>query len=372
MPTAIRPSPRPMCWRCSPIRRGASTWAMSAITRWATCWPASAGCRALRCSTRWAGTRSACRPKMRRWRRRSIPAPGPAQNIAAMREQLQRIGFALDWSRELATCEPDYYGQEQALFLDLMEAGLVTRKESEVNWDPVDMTVLANEQVIDGKGWRSGAPVERRKLSQWFLKITDFAEELLEGLDGARPVARQGPADAGELDRQEPGPAILLPPGRRACPAARATSRCSPPAPTRSSARASSPFRPAIRLPRRLPQSGPKSPSSSPRRRAGGTSAAEIETAEKLGFDTGLEVVHPFDANWRLPVWIANFVLMDYGTGALYGVPGARRPRLRVRDQISSADPPRRRRRRRLAPRRRSPRPRPTPASRSIRNSSTA
>ena len=125
-------------------------------------------------------------------------------NIATMRAQLKRLGFALDWSRELATCEPDYYGHEQALFLDLFEAGLVYRKESEVNWDPVDMTVLANEQVIDGRGWRSGALVERRKLNQWFLKITDFAEELLDGLDDARPLARQGPADAGELDRQEP------------------------------------------------------------------------------------------------------------------------------------------------------------------------
>src|SRR4051795_13362007 len=104
-------------------------------------------------------------------------------NIATMRAQLKRLGFALDWSRELAPCEPDYYGHEQGMFLDLMEAGLVTRKESEVNWDPVDMTVLANEQVIDGKGWRSGAAVERRKLSQWFLKITDFADELLDGLE---------------------------------------------------------------------------------------------------------------------------------------------------------------------------------------------
>src|SRR5690349_2891536 len=110
------------------------------------------------------------------------PGTWTRANIAAMREQLKRIGFALDWSRELATCEPDYYGHEQALFLDLMEAGLVYRKESEVNWDPVDMTVLANEQVIDGKGWRSGATVERKKLSQWFLKITDFADDLLEGL----------------------------------------------------------------------------------------------------------------------------------------------------------------------------------------------
>ena len=105
-------------------------------------------------------------------------------NIRAMREQLKRIGFALDWGREFATCDPAYYGHEQALFLDLFEAGLVYRKESEVNWDPVDMTVLANEQVIDGKGWRSGATVERRKLNQWFLKITDFADDLLEGLKG--------------------------------------------------------------------------------------------------------------------------------------------------------------------------------------------
>src|SRR5919112_1907695 len=105
-------------------------------------------------------------------------------NIRAMREQLKQIGFALDWSRELATCDPAYYGHEQALFLDLFAAGLVYRKESEVNWDPVDMTVLANEQVIDGRGWRSGAPVERRKLAQWFLKITEFADDRLEGLGG--------------------------------------------------------------------------------------------------------------------------------------------------------------------------------------------
>src|SRR6476660_1790916 len=110
------------------------------------------------------------------------PGTWTRANIDTMREQLKRIGFALDWSRELATCDPAYYGHEQALFLDLFAAGLVYRKESEVNWDPVDMTVLANEQVIDGKGWRSGAAVERRKLNQWFLKITDFAEELLDGL----------------------------------------------------------------------------------------------------------------------------------------------------------------------------------------------
>src|SRR3954452_24311435 len=115
--------------------------------------------------------------------RKVHPGTWTRANIATMRDQLKRIGFALDWSREFATCDPDYYGHEQALFLDLFDAGLVYRKESEVNWDPVDMTVLANEQVIDGKGWRSGATVERRKLSQWFLKITDFADDLLEGLE---------------------------------------------------------------------------------------------------------------------------------------------------------------------------------------------
>ncbi|MFM9935914.1 MAG: class I tRNA ligase family protein, partial [Novosphingobium sp.] len=110
------------------------------------------------------------------------PGGWTRSNIANMKAQLKRLGFALDWSRELATCEPEYYGHEQALFLDLYAANLVYRKESTVNWDPVDMTVLANEQVIDGRGWRSGALVEKRKLNQWFLKITDFADELLEGL----------------------------------------------------------------------------------------------------------------------------------------------------------------------------------------------
>ncbi|GAA3258087.1 hypothetical protein GCM10020258_18860 [Sphingomonas yabuuchiae] len=110
------------------------------------------------------------------------PGGWTRDNIATMKAQLKRLGFALDWTREIATCEPDYYGHEQALFLDLYAGGLVYRKESAVNWDPVDMTVLANEQVIDGRGWRSGALVEKRKLNQWFLKITDFADELLEGL----------------------------------------------------------------------------------------------------------------------------------------------------------------------------------------------
>ena len=249
------------------------------------------------------------------------PGAWTRENIATMRRQLQRIGFALDWSRELATCEPDYYGHEQALFLDLMDAGLVTRKESEVNWDPVDMTVLANEQVIDGRGWRSGAPVERKKLSQWFLKITDFAEELLEGLgslenwpDKVRLMQEnwigksQGLQFCFRLATSMPG---------GTCDIDVFTTR--PDTIFGASFVAISPGHP---IAEELAADRPEVAEFNARARAGGTSAAEIETAEKLGIDTGLEVVHPFDENWRLPVWIANFVLMDYGTGALYGVPG--------------------------------------------------
>jgi leucyl-tRNA synthetase len=249
------------------------------------------------------------------------PGAWTRENIATMRRQLQRIGFALDWSRELATCEPDYYGQEQALFLDLMEAGFVTRKESEVNWDPVDMTVLANEQVIDGKGWRSGAPVERKKLSQWFLKITDFAEDLLEGLgkldqwpDKVRLMQEnwigksQGLQFCFRLASSVPG---------GICDVEVFTTR--PDTIFGASFVAISPGHPIAEA---LAADRPEVAEFIAKAQAGGTSAAEIETAEKLGFDTGLEVVHPFDQNWRLPLWIANFVLMDYGTGALYGVPG--------------------------------------------------
>ncbi|RST29747.1 leucine--tRNA ligase [Sphingomonas ginkgonis] len=248
--------------------------------------------------------------------RKVHPGDWTRANIATMRDQLKRIGFALDWSRELATCEPDYYGHEQALFLDLFAAGLVTRKESEVNWDPVDMTVLANEQVIDGRGWRSGALVERRKLSQWFLKITDFAEELLDGLgsldqwpDKVRLMQenwigksrglqfRFRLADnSGDIEVFTTRPDTIF----------------------GASFVAISPGHPIAEA---LAAARPDVAEFVAKARAGGTSAAEIETAEKLGFDTGIEVVHPLDSGWRLPVWIANFVLMDYGTGALFGVP---------------------------------------------------
>jgi leucyl-tRNA synthetase len=237
-----------------------------------------------------------------------------------MRDQLKRLGFALDWDRELATCEPDYYGHEQALFLDLMDAGLVTRKESEVNWDPVNMTVLANEQVIDGKGWRSHAPVERRKLSQWFLKITQFADELLEGLktldqwpDKVRLMQENwiGKSRGLQFCFRLAGTA----PGG-ACDIEVFTTR--PDTIFGASFVALSPGHP---LAEALAAERPEVANFLAKCAAGGTSEADIETAEKLGFDTGLEVHHPFDPEWRLPVWIANFVLMEYGAGALYGVP---------------------------------------------------
>ncbi|GLR46778.1 leucine--tRNA ligase [Sphingomonas astaxanthinifaciens] len=244
------------------------------------------------------------------------PGSWTRSNIATMRGQLKRLGFALDWSRELATCEPDYYGHEQALFLDLFAAGLVFRRESEVNWDPVDMTVLANEQVIDGRGWRSGALVERRKLNQWFLRITDFAEELLEGLDTldhwpdkVRLMQENWIGKSRGLQfrfqRPEGGEVEVF------------TTR--PDTIFGASFVAISPGHPIAEA---LAAERPDVADFIALAKQGGTTAAEIETAEKLGFDTGLTVTHPLDPDWQLPVWIANFVLMDYGTGALFGVPG--------------------------------------------------
>jgi len=241
-------------------------------------------------------------------------------NIRTMREQLKQLGFALDWSREFATCDPAYYGQEQALFLDLFDAGLVYRKESEVNWDPVDMTVLANEQVIDGCGWRSGAPVERRKLAQWFLKITDFADELLEGLgsldqwpDKVRLMQENwiGKSKgmqfrfrlAEKVDGIDDVEVFTTRPDTIFGASFIALAADHP-------------------IARALAATDAKAAAFIAECKAGGTSAAEIETQEKKGFKTAVEVVHPLDPDWRLPVYIANFVLMDYGTGAIFGVPG--------------------------------------------------
>ncbi|GGE02625.1 leucine--tRNA ligase [Tsuneonella deserti] len=236
-------------------------------------------------------------------------------NIAHMKSQLKRLGFALDWSREFATCDPEYYGHEQALFLKLYEAGLVYRKESEVNWDPVDMTVLANEQVIDGKGWRSGAAIERRKLSQWFLKITQFAEELLEGLGALdqwpdKVLLMQenwigkskGLQFSFDLSNGDSLPVYTTRPDTIFGATFVAVAPDHPVAQGVAAMNCD-----AARFIEQV--------------KRGGTTAAELETAEKLGFDTGIGAKHPFTGAY-LPVFIANFVLMDYGTGAIMAVPG--------------------------------------------------
>ena len=244
------------------------------------------------------------------------PGEWTRSNIAAMRGQLQRLGFALDWSRELATCDPGYYGHEQALFLDLMAAGLVYRKQSAVNWDPVDMTVLANEQVIDGRGWRSGAPVERRQLSQWFLKITDFADELLDGLAGLDAW----PDKVRLMQENWIGKSQGLRFTFRVADGSDAfdvfTTR--PDTLFGASFAAVAPDHP---LAKRLSEVDLELAAFSAACLATGTAAAEIETQEKMGFDTGLRVVHPLDTSLTLPVFVANFVLMDYGTGAIFGCP---------------------------------------------------
>ena len=248
------------------------------------------------------------------------PSGWTRANIATMRKQLKRLGFALDWSREFATCEPDYYGHEQALFLDLLEAGLVYRKESEVNWDPVDMTVLANEQVIDGRGWRSGAAVERRKLSQWFLKITDFAEDLLDGLASLD----QWPDKVRLMQENWIGKSRGLQFGfKLISPIAKLSEvdvfTTRPDTIFGASFVAIAAGHP---LAAALASTDPEAAAFIASCKLGGTTAAEIETAEKRGYDTGATVAHPLDPDWTLPVYIANFVLMDYGTGAIFGVPG--------------------------------------------------
>ena len=237
-------------------------------------------------------------------------------NIAAMKAQLKRLGLSIDWSRELATCEPDYYGHEQALFLDLMAAGLVTRKESSVNWDPVDMTVLANEQVIDGKGWRSGATVERRKLSQWFLKITDFAEELLEGLG----TLDQWPEKVRVMQENWIGKSQGLE-FRFKFPASDDSIAVFTTRPDTLFGASFVAIAPDHPLAEQLAANAPELSEFIASCRASGTAQAELDTAEKLGFNTGLSVEHPLDPDWHLPVWVVNYVLMDYGTGAIFGCP---------------------------------------------------
>lgn len=247
------------------------------------------------------------------------PGEWTMSNIATMREQLKSIGLAYDWSREFATCTAEYYQHEQAFFLKMLEAGIAYRKESWVNWDPVDNTVLANEQVVDGCGWRSGAPVEKRQLSQWFLNISGSAEELLESLNSLQQwpdkvrtmqekwigksegaivnfVSGVNWPNPGSIDVYTTRPDTLY--GMSFCAIA-----------------AQHPLAQA------LAKDNPALQAFITECDALGTSEEALEKAEKKGVDTGLTVQHPFDRTRLHPIYVANFVLMDYGTGAVFGCP---------------------------------------------------
>lgn len=241
-------------------------------------------------------------------------------NIATMRDQLKLLGLSLDWSREFATCDPEYYGKQQAWFLELYRRGLVYRKDGVVNWDPVDNTVLANEQVIDGRGWRSGALIEKRKLNQWFLRITDYADDLIDGLkdldrwpDKVRLMQENwiGRSKglqmtwkwAGEVPAASPDGLEIY------------TTR--PDTLFGASFMGIAPDHPIAKA---LAEANPEVAAFVAECRKGGTSQADIDQAEKIGWDTGLKAVHPFTGA-QVPVWIANFILSEYGTGAIFACP---------------------------------------------------
>ena len=249
------------------------------------------------------------------------PGDWTRSNIAAMRDQLKLLGLSLDWSREFATCDPEYYGRQQAWFLELFRRGLVFRKEGTVNWDPVDATVLANEQVIDGRGWRSGAVVEKRKLSQWFLKITAYADDLIDGLkelEGRWPEKVRlmqenwiGRSKGLEMTWRFAGqPPMGFEDGISVY-----TTR--PDTLFGASFIGLAPDHP---LSVQIAEADPAAAAFVAECRKGGASQADIEQAEKIGFDTGWKVIHPFDGR-EVGVWIANFILSEYGTGAIFGCP---------------------------------------------------
>jgi len=240
------------------------------------------------------------------------------ENIARMRAELKELGLSIDWSREFATCDVEYYGKQQAWFLDLFARGLVYRKESLVNWDPVDQTVLANEQVVDGRGWRSGAVVEKRKLNQWSMRITDYADQLTDDLqtldrwpEKVRVMQENWIGRSKGLkfrfhfagDPRHEGLEVYTTRPDTLYGASFVGIAADHPLAAEVAAR------------------DPKAAAFVEECRKGAATEAEIETAEKRGYDTGLRVKHPFDPNWELPVWIANFILMDYGTGAIFACP---------------------------------------------------
>ena len=245
------------------------------------------------------------------------PAKWTVANIESMKKQFKPFGISYDWSREVTTCMPDYYKHEQAMFIDFMEAGLAYQKESVVNWDPIDNTVLANEQVENGRGWRSGALVERKKLKQWFLKITDFAEELLDDL---KEIESGWPEKVITMQRNWIGKSYGAGVDFKLTNSKEKikifTTR-----PDTLFGAAFIAIASEHKLAKELSNDNQEIKDFIKECQQLGTSESAIETAEKKGFRTKLEVEHPFDKNIKLPVYIANFVLMEYGTGAVFGCP---------------------------------------------------
>ncbi|MCA6123351.1 leucine--tRNA ligase [Bradyrhizobium sp. WSM 1704] len=253
--------------------------------------------------------------------RKVAPKAWTYDNIAAMKKQLRSIGLSLDWSREFATCDPSYYKHQQKMFLDMLRAGLAEREKRKLNWDPVDMTVLANEQVIDGRGWRSGAVVEQREMSQWVFKITKYSQELLDALDGLdRWPDKVRLMQRNWIGRSE-GLLIRFALDPATTPAGETELKIFT---TRPDTLFGAKFM-AISADHPLAQAAaaknPKLAEFIADIKKIGTAQEIIDTAEKQGFDTGIKAVHPFDPNWKLPVYVANFVLMEYGTGAIFGCP---------------------------------------------------
>ncbi|MBF0429577.1 MAG: leucine--tRNA ligase, partial [Magnetococcales bacterium] len=273
---------------------------------------------------------------------KSHPATWTYSNIATMRRELKTMGLAYDWEREFATCDPDYAHWEQVLFLKLYKQGLLYRKQSLVNWDPVDRTVLANEQVIDGKGWRSGALVQRKELSQWFLKITHYADELLRDIDtltGWPETVRTmqtnwiGKSHGVEFAFAIQGESATLPVYTTRPDTIMGVTFCS--------------IAPEHPLAKRLAATSPEAANFIEECQQSGTSEETLERMEKKGFATGWMAIHPFTGE-EIPIFIANFVLMSYGTGAVMAVPAhdqrdfefARTHGLAIRVVIQPPGPP--------------------------------
>src|SRR6202166_2587994 len=253
--------------------------------------------------------------------RKVHPKAWTYENIAAMRKQLKSMGLSLDWSREIATCDPAYYQHQQKMFLDFLRAGLVERKQSKVNWDPVDNTVLANEQVIDGRGWRSGALVEQRELTQWFFAITKFAAPLLDALGTLdRWPEKVRLMQKNWIGRSE-GLLVRFALDQKTTPNGESELEIFTTRPDTLFGAKFMALSPDHPLAAAAAAKNPALAKFIEECRHMGTSQAAIDTAEKLGFDTGMKALHPFDGSWQIPVYVANFILMDYGTGAIFGCP---------------------------------------------------